>query len=354
MAEIRNYPLLSHLRAEANTYILRYRRGKLVASGRGLTFWFRRLSTGLAEVPLENQEVHFVFHGRSSDFQDISVQGVVTYRVEDAQKVAERVNFTLDAKRGVYRVDPLENLSLSITQLAQQFAGDYLVTTPVQNILREGSEQIRERVAKGLSADPGFGDMGLLIVSVRVSAIKPDPDLEKAIEAPVREQIQQRADEAAFERRALAVQKERAIRENELVNQIELARREEELIQQQGTNSRRQKEQEAEAAAIEAKGQAERQTLDATARAEATRLGGDAEAGRVRAVEGAKAETERARMGAYKDLPGTVLWSLAARELAGKLERIDHLNLSPEMLGPLLANLMEAGTRRLGADSDKE
>jgi hypothetical protein len=38
MAEIRTYPILRHLRAEPSFHILRFRRGKQVASGRGLAF----------------------------------------------------------------------------------------------------------------------------------------------------------------------------------------------------------------------------------------------------------------------------------------------------------------------------
>jgi hypothetical protein len=47
-------------------------------------------------------------------------------------------------------------------------------------------------------------------------------------------------------------------------------------------------------------------------------------------------------------MPAAVLAGLAAQELAGKLQRIEHLNITPELLGPLLANLLEAGTKRLG------
>jgi len=39
--------------------------------------------------------------------------------------------------------------------------------------------------------------------------------------------------------------------------------------------------------------------------------------------------------------------ALAAREFAGKIETIEHLNLTPDLLGSLLANLAEAGTKRL-------
>ena len=56
--------------------------------------------------------------------------------------------------------------------------------------------------------------------------MRPEPDVERALQTPARELVQQEADRATFERRALAVDSERAIAENELANQIELATRE--------------------------------------------------------------------------------------------------------------------------------
>jgi hypothetical protein len=40
---------------------------------------------------------------------------------------------------------------------------------------------------------------------------------------------------------------------------------------------------------------------------------------------------------------------LAAREFAGKIETIEHLNLTPDLLGTVLTDLLSAGTRRLDA-----
>ena len=42
----------------------------------------------------------------------------------------------------------------------------------------------------------------------------------------------------------------------------------------------------------------------------------------------------------------------AARELASKLEKIEHLNLSPDLLGPALTDLFKAGARRLDGGGD--
>jgi hypothetical protein len=50
-----------------------------------------------------------------------------------------------------------------------------------------------------------------------------------------------------------------------------------------------------------------------------------------------------------RTLPPMVIFGLAAQQLAGKLERIDHLNLAPDSFGPLLGNLLRAGTARLEA-----
>ena len=135
---------------------------------------------------------------------------------------------------------------------------------------------------------------------------------------------------------AIAVQKERAIRENELQNEIELARREESLIDQQGQNDKRRVTEGAEASRIDTEAQAERTAIESKARAESIQL-----------VERAKVDAEQARMEIYRDLPAEVMFGLAAQKLAGKLNRIEHLNLTPDLLGGLLTNLVQAGTNRL-------
>ena len=357
MAEIRRYPFFRHLRCEASSHVLHTRGSKLLHSGRGMAFFFRPLSESLAEVPMEDRELTVMCHGRSSDFQDLSAQVVLTYRVMDPQKLAARVDFGIDLRTGQWVKQPLEKLASLITQLATQHAGTTIAATPIKELLATGLERIRVDVEKGMAGDANLRDIGLATASVRVSAVKPNPDLEKAIEAPIREHIKQEADEAAFQRRALAVEKELAIQENELQNRIELAKREELLIQQQGANARRQAQEEVAAKRIQAESAAARQRLEAEtkagnlkleAEAESTsiRLRAEAEAESVKQVDGARADLERATLEAYKTMPPMVLMGLAAKELGSKLQRIDHLNLSPDLLGPVLTNFLEAGTVR--------
>lgn len=336
MAQIHNFLFVRHLRAEPSSHVIHYRRGRVHRSGKGAAFWFLPLDSGVVEVPVDDRELSFLFHGRSSDFQDVTVQGALTYRVVEPSVLAERIDFGVDLSSGRHLREPLEQLRGMLSALAQQLALDYVTLTSVRELLSSGHDQVRRRIHEGLQRDDALATLGLELVAVRVSAIRPEADLEKALEAPMRESIQQQADEASFARRAMAVEKERAIAENELHNRIELARREEQLIAQRGANERRAATEKAEA-----------QRIATEAKAQGTRIAAQADADALDVVEKVRLDAEQARMAIQRSVPPIVLFGLAAQQLAGKLERIDHLNLSPDAFGPLLGNLLRAGTARL-------
>ena len=76
--------------------------------------------------------------------------------------------------------------------------------------------------------------------------------------------------------------------------------------------------------------------------AEAQGLEAAAEAERIRLVEGARAEAEQQRAAIYRDMPPAVLLGLAAREFAGKLDTIEHLNVTPDLLAAALGEFRRA------------
>ena len=191
-----------------------------------------------------------------------------------------------------------------------------------------GVGPVRSVIAEGLAGDARLAETGIAVVGVRVVAVRPEPEVEKALRTPTREQVQQDADKATFERRAVAVERERAIGENELQTQIELARREEQLVAQRGANARREAEENAAAGTVATDAEARRTVTLAEARAEGTRLAG-----------AAQGDAEAARVGAYRDVSETVLLALAVKELAANLPKIETLVLSPDLVSKALAQL---------------
>lgn len=317
-----------HLRAAPTAHIRHHRSGRLTHDGPGLSFWFRPLAAALSEVPVDDRELAMTFHARTVDFQDVAVQATVTYRIADPAVAAERLDFSVDPDTGVWRGAPLEQLATLLTESAQQHALEVLVRTPLAAALAEGVPAVRERVLQGLREEPRLPATGIEIVAVRVMAVRPEPEVERALRTPARELIQQEADRATYERRAVAVERERAIAENELASQIELARREEQLVEQRGANSRREAEEKAAADAVRVGAEAER----------AVRLA-QAEAEGARAVGEARAQAQAAWLRVHGDVDVAVLRALTGTRLAENLPRIDSVTVSPDVLTGLLARL---------------
>ncbi|WP_411092118.1 SPFH domain-containing protein [Streptomyces sp. 049-1] len=317
-----------HLRAAPTAHIRHHRSGRLTHDGPGLSFWFRPLAAALSEVPVDDRELAMTFHARTVDFQDVAVQATVTYRIADPAVAAERLDFSVDPDTGVWRGAPLEQLATLLTESAQQHALEVLARTPLAAALAEGVPAVRERVLQGLRKEPRLPATGIEIVAVRVMAVRPEPEVERALRTPARELIQQEADRATYERRAVAVERERAIAENELASQIELARREEQLVEQRGANSRREAEEKAAADAVRVGAEAER----------AVRLA-QAEAEGARAVGEARAQAQAAWLRVHGDVDVAVLRALTGTRLAENLPRIDSVTVSPDVLTGLLARL---------------
>ncbi|MER7701304.1 SPFH domain-containing protein [Kitasatospora sp. NPDC097605] len=332
MADITKRFGLRHLRALPTAHIRHVKRGRLAHDGTGLAFWFRPLTAVLSEVPVDDRELAMVFHARTADFQDVTVQGTLTYRITDPATAAARVDFGIDPDTGVWRSAPLDQLATLLTETAQQHALGLLARTPLATALADGVSAVRERMAAGLAAEARLAETGLAVIAVRVVALRPEPEVERALRTPARELVQQEADRATFERRAVAVEHERGIAENELANRIELARREEQLITQQGANTRLQAEDEAAADRIRTDAEAQRRT----------RLAG-AEADTARALGEAKAAAEAAWLAAHQQADPAVLRALALMRLAEHLPRIDSLTLTPDVLTGLLAKLGATG-----------
>ena len=340
MAQIRSFLFARHLRAESTAHILAYRHGKLVRSERGLSMWFLPLSTSIAEVPTDDREVAISAFVRSKDFLDVSVQGTLAVRVVDPTRLAARIDFAIDTLTGRHLRQPLDRLALQLSQLAQAALASWAGPLYLREMLLGGPATAREQVLDALEVSPVFEGLGLALASVHIASVLPSNEIERALEAPMRERIQQEADEAAFSRRAAAVDKERAIAENELANRVELAKREEQLIAQEGANQRQRARELAEAQRIAVESEAAKRTISSTSEMEAlTRL------------EGARVELEAARLKLARETSPTVLAALAARELASKLTRIDHLHVGGDVITSVLSDLASASARVLDAPS---
>lgn len=344
MATIKRYPGARRFLGTPTDYVVHLRKGQVAHQGVGQAFWFRPATTVLSEVPATDQELPVLFHATTADHQDVTVQIAVTYRFADPVTVSQRLDFGVFPARAGTDGSPAgtgrQQVTTIVGQLAQSRAVDHLATLTLTEALEVGVGQVRALLADALAADDRLRSTGIAVLGVHVLAVRPESDVEKALQTPVRERVQAEADRATYERRALAVERERAISENELASRIELATRREQLVAQEGVNARREAEEAAAAALVEARAAAERRDIAAASKAQEVRVVGEAEAAK-----------DAAAMAVYAGMDRGTLLALALRDAAGSLPNVDSLTITPDLLtGALAAFTQAAGTRPTGGD----
>ena len=69
------------MKASPTTYVLHYKHGRVRREGPGLSFFYYEPTSTLVAVPVASADVPFAFSETTADFQAITVQGQLTYRV---------------------------------------------------------------------------------------------------------------------------------------------------------------------------------------------------------------------------------------------------------------------------------
>ena len=206
------------LKVPPTTYVIQHRGGKVVREGGGLSFFYFAPLTIIVQVPVASTDVPFVFTEISSDFQDATIQGQLTYRVADPKTTAGMLDFSLTSD-GEYRSDDPAKLGDRLCNSAQVLARAFTQKQSLRDLLI-GSSGLRDEMLVGLIASQAVQSLGVEILDVVILSIKPTPEMSKAFEAQAREDLLQKADLAIYARRNAAVEQERTIKENELNTEI--------------------------------------------------------------------------------------------------------------------------------------
>src|SRR6266581_9221174 len=98
--------MLSFIKVPPTTYVLHYQNGKIRREGAGLSFFYWAPTSSIVAVPLASADVPFVFQEATSDFQSVTIQGQLTYRVADPKRLASLLDFSVDARRAYHSDDP--------------------------------------------------------------------------------------------------------------------------------------------------------------------------------------------------------------------------------------------------------
>lgn len=331
---------LQFIKVQPTVYLLQYRKGQVVREGVGLSFFYYAPSTSLVAVPLASDDAPFIFEEVTADFQAVTIQGQVTYRVADAKKLAGLMNFTLNARGQGYVSEDPQKLPQRVINTVNVLARAELQKLPLREAIR-ASDALVQAVRKGLAASGEVAQLGLEILGLNILAIKPTPETARALEAETREQLLKEADEAIYARRNSAVEQERGIKENELNTEIAVETKKRQI---------RETQMDAERAVQEKQHQISQADMAAKVLLEDKRKALVALAATNAKTEAdARAYAVSTSMQAISSVDARVLQALASvgmkpeqliavafQELAGRADKIGELNISPDLLRELM------------------
>ncbi|MBI9043599.1 MAG: hypothetical protein JEZ06_03890 [Anaerolineaceae bacterium] len=211
---------IHHIKANPTQFIIHHVKGNVKRSGRGLSFFYFKPQSTISVVPVGSIDVPFIFNEISSDFQPLTIQGNLTFRITQPELVASILDYTISTSIDFYSSDDPEKLPQRLVNLAQVHTRSESQSRELRHAIQHSAE-IATAVTQSLEKSKALEALGAQIISFVILSIKPTPDIARAMEAEAREVLLKEADDAIYERRNSAVDQERRIKENEL--QTELA-----------------------------------------------------------------------------------------------------------------------------------
>ncbi len=313
--------MIRYLKSPPTLYVMQFKNGRVKREGVGLSFFYWEPTTTLVQVPVGSADVPFAFTELTKDYQTLTVQGQLTFRVMEPKKLAALLDYSVTPK-GTWRSDDPRKLEERLVHAAQILTGAVVQRWTLEEAL-VGTEALATEVLAGLKATEAVQALGVQVLAFSVLSVRATPEMAHALEAEAREALQKKSDEAIYERRNSAMEQERRIKETELSTEV--------MVEQKRKHIRETK------MAADIAVETEREKLV------------DIKASNDRKAADAQAYTLEKTLGPLRTLDWKVLTAMSSaqadpaamiavafRELAENAQRIGELNVSPDLLRALL------------------
>lgn len=331
---------LRFIKVNPTTHLIAYRRGRVLRQGAGLSMIYYAPTVSLVAVPLESREVPFIFEKVTADFQAVTVQGQLSYRVAQPERTAASLNFTLLANGKGYESKDPEKLSSRVVAAAQVLVQQQVQSRALADAISSAAA-LSDQVLAGLRSHAELAALGVEVQALAILAVKPTPETARALEARAREAILKGADDAIYARRNAAVENERAIKQAELDTEIAVEQKKRAIREAQMDAEASVHRQQAalQQADLEASILLEEQRKDfVRSSADNLKANAEAEAHRIAAIVSALSVADPRVVQALAAMgmqPGQLI-AQAFTGIADRAEKIGQLNLSPDLLQALM------------------
>ena len=285
-------------------YVFKYKNGKIVKEGKGLSFIYYVPNTSVVVIPKSSADVPFKFQEITNDYQTVSVQGQITYKIADYKRVSEILDYTYDMKKKKYVTEDYKKIPQRLVNITKVLTKKSIENMPLKEAIKS-SESLANLIREALIDSKEVLNLGIEIIGFSILAISPNKETARALEATAREEILKKADEAIYERRNSSIEQERIVKENELNTEIAIEEKRKEFIKLSVENAKEESDSKAYQFAAMMK------------------VFNEMDPNVIQALATINMEPEKLIAGAFQ-------------QLANKADKIGELNISPDLLQSLM------------------
>ena len=285
-------------------YVFKYKNGKIVKEGKGLSFIYYVPNTSVVVIPTSSADVPFIFQEITNDYQTVSVQGQITYKIADYKRVSEILDYTYDMKKKKYVTEDYKKIPQRLVNITKVLTKKSIENMPLKEAIKS-SESLANLIRETLIDSKEVLNLGIEIIGFSILAISPNKETARALEATAREEILKKADEAIYERRNSSIEQERIVKENELNTEIAIEEKRKEFIKLSVENAKEESDSKAYQFAAMMK------------------VFNEMDPNVIQALATINMEPEKLIAGAFQ-------------QLANKADKIGELNISPDLLQSLM------------------
>src|SRR5947207_2299288 len=177
--------MLSFAKFGPTDYVIHYSNGRIKREGRGLSFFYWVPTASIVVVPISSFDLPFVFNDVTSDFQSVTIQGQIVFRIDEPRKIAELLDFTV-SRTGSRLKNEFEKIGQRLINEAHTATTTYVAQLTLKEALRS-ADAIAKAILNGLAASPSVQALGIKPLTVAVVSVSATPDMSRALEAQARE-----------------------------------------------------------------------------------------------------------------------------------------------------------------------
>jgi regulator of protease activity HflC (stomatin/prohibitin superfamily) len=172
---------IQYIKVNPTHYVIHFAGGRKRRAGAGLSFFYYKPTSSIVVIPINSADVPFIFNELSQDYQPLTVQGELTYRIFNPELVASLLNYTIDNLPTRYISEDPQKLSQRLINLLQVMVRAEIQRLPLREVIK-ASETVASSVQEKMRESESLKSLGVEVMSLAIQAIRPVPEVARALE----------------------------------------------------------------------------------------------------------------------------------------------------------------------------